>query len=170
MPFIAELSNMKFSEMVTLVGAVVAGITGIFNLAMLAKNRFDRIKVGFGPSSPDVNKDRVYCLHVINFCDHAVKIADYGYIKDNYEKESMAYTLSNQGIDVYFNDIFYPSSTTLKHRGDEMDAGYETKGKVIAVYARTNMQSFLRIGFSNEVTLKDKVNIYWKFIRPKNRY
>ncbi|CAI1133264.1 Uncharacterised protein [Serratia fonticola] len=170
MPFFHELSTMKFTEWITLVGAVVAGLTGVFNLLMLAKNRFDHIKVGTGPASPNVNKDRVDVLHVINCCDHSVKIADYGFISDDFQKESVAYTLSNHNLDIHEQEYVIPISTTLQVRGAEMDAGYDCKRKVIAVYARTNMQSFYRIKFHSGTKIKDRLLVWLKFLWPKYRY
>ncbi|MDU7468620.1 MAG: hypothetical protein E7K92_12000 [Serratia marcescens] len=170
MLFDNEFSSMKFSEWVTLIGAIVAGFTGVLNLLILAKNRFDRIKVGVGASSPNLEKENADMLHVINCCDRPVKIADYGFIQKDYKKNSLAHVLSIPDFGRHRQHVFYPASTVLKARGDDMDAGYDSKEKVIAVYARTNMQYFLRISFSNSVSFKDKLIVKWKFLSRKNRY
>lgn len=73
------MSVKEIGEWVTVVGASVAAIAGVWNLRLQLRGRRDHFVVRLGSASPSIEQETM--LHVVSHSDHPVKLTDWGFIE-----------------------------------------------------------------------------------------
>ena len=66
-------------EWITVIGATVAAIASVWNLALQVRGKRDRLVVGLGSVSPSTDEETL--LHVVSYSDHPIKLSDWGFIE-----------------------------------------------------------------------------------------
>ncbi len=69
----------EIGEWVTITGAAIAAITGIWNLLLQLSGKRDRFVVGLDSVSPTIERETM--MHVVNHSDHRIKLTDWGFIE-----------------------------------------------------------------------------------------
>jgi hypothetical protein len=155
----------KFSEWVTLIGAVVAAVAGIWNLTLSLRGKTDEFRVGLGSATPEATPEMM--LHVISLSDHPITIADYGFIEDKSEtnKEEVFFSFRmafDLDPSLGMENVTYRGTVHLKKRGDPFEAGMMFSPKVIGAFARTMTQKRPKLTFDPNVS-------WWRSLKLRYR-
>lgn len=155
--------NVDFwTQWVTLAVAIVAAVSGVWNLLIQLRGKRDSFKVGMGTVSPEVLPEVM--MHVISTSEHPITVSDYGFIELDgrltsipLEAELSSY-ISHEGL--------FRGSTRLEKRGDAMEVGYSRRRAVIGCFALTNLQSRPKISFSYSTPTWTRMKVHcqawWK--------
>ncbi|WP_271007050.1 hypothetical protein [Pseudomonas aeruginosa] len=134
---------------VTLGGAVIAAISGVWSLVIQIRGKKDSFKVGMGTVSPEPIPETV--MHVVSSSEHPIKVSDYGFIETSGKLTSilmeaeLASYIAHEGL--------FRGSSILEKRGDSMEVGYCRTRPVIGCYALTNLQERPKIAFSYDTPI-----------------
>jgi len=139
----------------TMVGAIVAGLTGIINLIIQHRGKRDRFSVI--PYSYRDYQVREEFMHVINLSDHPVKLADWGWIDKDMRLRSIPSELSEP--DFMDSKPWTTGSEDLEKRNDVFEIGYLRRDWPIGAYARSAAQRRPRIAFRYDVSMRLKIKI-----------
>lgn len=142
------LTRDGIEKWVTLGGAVVGAIAGILNLWWKYREKSDRIRVVCGLIDPQITPGEF--LHVVNLCDHPIRLADYGYVMRTGKLLSLPQMDANEPTDS--ERVSYGSSL-LESRNSSFETGTTLRDRPIGVYARTTNQSKPRVAFRDETSL-----------------
>jgi hypothetical protein len=145
----------------TLVGALVAGLTGIFNLIVQIRGKTDRFYVS--PTSfYDYQVEDVF-IHVVNLSDHPIKLADWGWVDHDKRLRSIPSELSEP--DFIDSHHFENGTPSLEKRNDLFEIGYIRRDRPIGAYARSATQKRPTITFRYDTSvllkLKVRLRVWW---------
>lgn len=146
----------------TLVGALVAGSTGLFNTVLQVRGKRDRFTVD-PYSSSHISDPRCF-MQVINLSDHPIHLHDWGWIDRDGGLRSIRDESSEPGFEGH--DSFTCSSPKLDSRNDTFLVGYRRTMSPIGAYARSATQNRPKISFKYDIPvlkkLKIRVRIWWR--------
>ncbi len=143
---------------VTVVGALVAAITGVWNLLLQMRGKRDRFVVRLGPVSPDNGQETM--MHVVSHSDHPIKIADYGFIEEDGRFQSMRMMWATGNL--HTDEITTVGSTDLASRGAVFEQGYIRRASSLGAFATSTIQTRPRICFDPGVP-------YWRRLKIRLR-
>ena len=75
------MSWEEIGKQVTVIGAVIAAITGSLNLWLQMRGKHDRFVVRMGGLSPSIEPETM--MHVVSLSDHPIKLTDWGFIEND---------------------------------------------------------------------------------------
>ena len=75
------MSWEEIGKQVTVIGAVIAAITGSLNLWLQMRGKYDRFVVRMGGLSPSTEPETL--MHVFSLSDHPIKLTDWGFIEND---------------------------------------------------------------------------------------
>lgn len=151
---------------VTLIGAVVAAVTGSVGLWMQVRGKRDSFKIGIGTVSPEATS--LTFLNVVSRSDHPIKISDYGFIEGNGRLYSIPME-SDLGNHIAHEGVFRGSSM-LEGRGDFFEIGYDRTRPVIGCFAMSNLQSKPKLAFSYETPRWKRLKVRLQTLRKAEAY
>lgn len=143
----------KAKEWVTLAGAVIAALTGIWNL--LARGKRDNFRVGFDTVSPSIQRETM--LHVVSRSDHPIKLTDWGFIEADGRFSSLPMEIEAEGASFGESVLVYGSSE-LATRGASFETGY-TRDDAAGVYAKSITQRLPRVCFDPRMPFRLRLRI-----------
>ncbi len=143
----------EISDWVTVVGAVVAAITGIWNLLLQFRGKRDRFAVGLGSLSPNIERETM--LHVVSHSDHLIRLADWGFIEADGSFRS--FLMDWEAGQLHNEDVLSRGSSELSGFGAHFESGYERREQPLGAYAVSNTQKRPRLYFSSDMP-------YWRRI------
>jgi len=146
---------------VTLVAAVLAAFASIVYLWWKYREKSDRIKVGCGTLSSFAPGE---FLHVVNVCDHPVRLVDYGYVMPGGELKSLP-QLDEEEPD-NCSRITY-GNLLLETRNASFETGTEFRGHPVGVYAITNSQTRPTVAFQQSTPRWTR---YWLYVKVWKSY
>jgi len=152
------MDTKEIWDWVTIIGAVIAAITGVWNLLLQMRGKRDCFVVGLGSVSPTIGQETM--MHVISHSDHPIKIKDSGFIDEDGKLES-TYMLW-QVDQLQSEEITSHGSTDLASRGAVFEQGYIRKKQPLGAFAISVMQKRPRICFYTDVS-------YWRRLRIRLR-
>ena len=132
----------------TLGGALVGAVAGILNLWWKYREKSDKIKVVCGLIDPQITPGEF--LHVVNLCDHPIRLADYGYVMRTGKLLSLPQMDANEPDD---NERITYGSSLLESRNSSFETGTTLRDRPIGVYARTTNQSKPQITFREDTPI-----------------
>lgn len=142
-----------FVKLVTAIGAVIAAITGVWNLFLQLRGKYDNFAVGLDSVSPTIEPETM--MHVVSHSDHPIELTDWGFIEADGRFRSFLMDLeagSLQGDEIYSR-----GSSKLEGFGAHFDTGYKRKTRSFGAYAISVMQKRPRLYFTSEMP-------YWRRI------
>jgi hypothetical protein len=114
------LSVKEVGEWITVIGAAVAAITGIWNLLLQFRGKRDHFVVGLGSVSPVIEQETM--MHVVSHSDHRIKLTDWGFIDSDGGFQSVRMSWES-GV-LTSEEITTRGSSDLAARGDTLESGY----------------------------------------------
>jgi hypothetical protein len=145
----------------TLVGAVVAGLTGLLNAALQIRGKRDQFKVD--PYSSSHRSDPRDFMQVINLSDHPIQLLDWGWI----DKDGRLRSIRDESGEPDFegHESITVSSPKLESRNEMFLVGYRRTKSPIGAYARSATQKCPKISFKYDVPalkrLKVRIRTWW---------
>ena len=133
---------------VTLAGAVLGAVTGVLNLWWKYREKSDRIRVACGLIDPQISPGEF--LHVVNLCDHPVRLADYGFVMRTGKLLSLPQLDADEPCD---NERITYGNALLETRNSSFETGTTLRDHSVGVYARTTNQSKPQITFRKDSPL-----------------
>lgn len=73
------MSWEEVGKQITVIGAVIAAATGIWNFWWQIRGKNDRFAVRMGGLSPSIEPETM--MHVVSLSDHPIKLKDWGFIE-----------------------------------------------------------------------------------------
>lgn len=147
---------------VTLLGAVVAALTGLQSIFWQVLDRRDRIVVKHDSFRPPITPGQG--LFVVNEGKHLVELHDYGFILSNGELFSLPWYFENDGLPDQVEATFVGTSTLGPRERFEVYVDL-TNLKTVGAYARTTTQSLPSIHISDRFNFLHacwyKVRVWW---------
>lgn len=125
------MSVKEISEWVTLVGASVAAIAGVWNLLLQLRGKRDRFVVRLGSASPSIEQETM--LHVVSHTDHPVKLKDWGFIEADGRFRS--FLMDWETGSLQNEEITSRGSSELERFGAHFETGYVRKDAPLGAYA-----------------------------------
>ncbi|MEN6584664.1 MAG: hypothetical protein ABFE02_01255 [Sulfuricella sp.] len=123
---------------VTLIGAVVAALTGFQSFFWQFLDRRDRIVVKFGSFRPPITPGQG--LFVVNKSKHLVELHDYGFVLSNGELFSLPWYFENDGLSDQVEAAFAGTSALEPRARFEVYVDL-TNLETVGAYALTTTQS-----------------------------
>ena len=136
-----------FKGMATMIGAVVAGLTGLFNIYLQVRGKRDRFSLS--PYSYGEADGPAEYMHVVNLSDHTIRIADWGWIDADMKLASGPSEMLSP--DFYQSQQRIMGSTDLENRSDIFEVRYVRK-EPIGAFARSATQATPKLAFKYNVS------------------
>lgn len=151
----------SLEKWVTVTGAVVAAVTGVWNLLLQFRGKRDVFVVRLGSVSPTVERETI--LHVVSHSDHSIKITDCGFIERNGSFCSIRMCWEAGSLQT--DEITHRGSSDLAARSDIFETGYVRSEETFGVYAISATSRYPQIYFHS-------IMPYWRriFIRGRLRF
>ena len=151
---------------VTLIGAVIAAVTGAWNLILQMRGKQDDFVVGMDAATPTIDEETV--LHVISCSDHQIKLKDWGFIDSTGRLQSFIFAC--EVGDLFSEQIVSRGSSCLNQRCDCFETGYKTRNTILGAYAISMTQRRPRICFQDGATLWWRLWIWLRMAWLADRY
>jgi hypothetical protein len=119
---------------ITLVGAVIGGATGVYNLWKSWLEGRDRLFVGFGPLRPVMEPGNA--LYVINLGKHPVELQDYGFVLMDGRLMSLPWFWETLQPGDDEPHSFFRGDLTIDPRG-KFEAGLEYRCRIAGTWAES---------------------------------
>lgn len=133
---------------IALPASVLAIVASGWNLWWSYRDKADRIKVACGLIDPQISPGEF--LYVVNLCDHAIRLADYGYVTRSCTLLSLPQLDADEPADD--QRVTYGSSL-LESRNASFETGTTLRDRPVGVYARTTSQLTPKVAFRLETPL-----------------
>lgn len=128
---------------VTLGGAVVAAVAGVWNLVLQFRGKQDTFKVGLGEISPEVRQE--CSLHIVSTSDHEVLLSDWGFIGTDGRFSSILFDIEVGELQP--EDVYQIGTNHLKQRGALFQTGYCMRRSPGGAYAISRTQRGPTVSF-----------------------
>jgi len=151
----------------TFVGAVVAAVAAVWNLALQFRGKRGKYKVRLGSSVPQAVPETF--MHVTNLSDHLIVISDYGFIQD--DRGLFPFRLEFD-LDPSLQEgdgNIYRGTPHLKRRGSTFEVGMIFLPKVIGAFAKSVTQEHPNLWFHKEVSFVTRIRVRTR-VRVKGMY
>jgi hypothetical protein len=136
-------------DWVTLVGAVVASVTGVLTLWRSYRSESDSIMVRWGSFRPLATQTTD--MYVVNLGKHPVQLSDYGFINEDGSLFSIPwYNQTEYHPDHAHPDDYYGGSALIPPR-DMFAIGMVYRDETVGVYAYTATQTIPRISMKKSL-------------------
>jgi hypothetical protein len=129
----------------TLLGAGIAGLTGLMNFAWQWLDRHDRIFVSCSSLSPSI--EQYNSLYVVNTGKNPVQLRDYGYVLYNGKLMSLPWHWEIEEPSMDSPNSYTDGDKAMKPQGI-FHAGMEFRGSIVGVWAITATQHRPRLAFA----------------------
>jgi len=151
---------------VTVIGVLVAAVTGVWNLLLQIRGKHDRFAVGLGSVSPTIEQETM--LHVVSHSDHLVKLKDWGFIEPSGSFQSIR--MAWETGDLQSDDIVTRGSSDFALRGDVFETGYVRRSQPLGAFAISVTQSRPRLCFDPNVSYGRRLSIRCRLLWTGSRY
>lgn len=151
-------------ELLTLIGACVAAITGILGLFFQLRGKSDNYRVRYGSLKPDISPET--SMHVISRSDHEIIITDYGFIDENRKLQSVFF----ENYENPYRSIRYQGSSTLAKRSSYYEVSFLRNKPAIGTFAISANQNYPRVHFCSGTPLYIRLIIRLKTIWNQSDY
>lgn len=125
------MSIKEFTDYVTLAGAVVAAVAGVWNLIFQMRGKRDLLLVQLGSLSPTIEEETM--LSVVSRSDHPVRLTDWGFIEANGSFTS--FLMEGEVGDLQSEDITSRGNARLESFGQHFETGYVRRERPLGAYA-----------------------------------
>lgn len=125
------MSIKEFTDYVTLAGAVVAAVAGVWNLIFQMRGKRDLFLVQLGSLSPAVEEETM--LSVVSRSDHPVRLTDWGFIEANGTFTS--FLMKWEVGDLQSEEITSRGTAHLESFGQYFETGYVRRDRPLGAYA-----------------------------------
>jgi len=153
-------------EWVTLGGAFVAAVAGVWNLAIQMTGKRDRFLVRLGPFSPDPTPEK--SMHVVSLSDHKILLSDWGFIDKDLKIRSIRVELAFD--DFHEFEVYSRGSSLLEDRSDLYEVGYLRRDEPIGAFALSVAQTRPRVYFASHTPLWQRLVVRTKLLYPRWAY
>ncbi len=157
---------MEFGGWVAVIGAVVAAVTGVWNLLLQMRGKRDHLEVGLDSVFPAIEQETM--MHVVSHSDHPVKLKDWGFIE--YGGSFRSIPMSWETSDLQSDEISSRGSSELATRGAVFETGYVRRSRPIGAFAVSVTQQLPCIGFDSNAPYWQRLWIRLRLLWVKSRY
>lgn len=146
-----------WTKWVTLIGAVVAAVSGVWALIIQLRGVRDEILVSLGTLSPEAIPETM--MNVVSKSDHPIRVVDFGFIDLNGRLVSIP--LEIDLLNLHSDEVERYGSPILNRRGDSFQVGYCMAHGVLGCYARTSLQTrpCMAFGFDTSLVKRARISI-----------
>lgn len=146
-----KMSWEEVGKQVTVIGAVIAAITGSWNLWLQMRGKHDRFVVRMGGLWPSIEQETL--MHVVSLSDHPIKLNDWGFIESNgrFQSARMAWETDQ----LRSEETTHRGSSDLEKRNDHYEWGYICQNPPLGAFAISVTQQYPRICFNSNTP-------YWR--------
>ena len=131
------MSIKEFTDYVTLAGAVVAAVAGVWNLIFQMRGKRDLFLVRLGSLSPAIEEETM--LSVVSRSDHPIRLIDWGFIEANGSFTSFILEWEVGGL--HSEEITSRGTSQLASFGEHLETGYVRRQMPLGAYAMSATQS-----------------------------
>ncbi len=156
----------EINEWVTVVGAVIAAISGCWSLLLQLRGKRDSYTVRLGTVSPSINQET--SLHVVSLSDHPILLNDWGFIEASGLFSSIP--LDEDTRDLQPEDVVCHGSSRLQARGETFEAGYIRSRTPIGAYAKSATHTRPRIGFFADTPYRLRLAVWFRLRISPNHF
>jgi len=125
------MSIKEFTDYVTLAGAVVAAVAGVWNLIFQMRGKRDLFLVRLGSLSPAIEEETM--LSVVSRSDHPIRLIDWGFIEANGSFTSFILEWEVGGL--HSEEITARGAPRLENFGLHFETGYVRRESPSGAYA-----------------------------------
>lgn len=143
-------------KLTTLVGAIIAAVVSVWSLVLQLRAKSDRIRVAVGPIQASTEWPYA-CVSVVSQTDHAMKVADFGFIKPNLTLLSIP--IANIHGNYRSDEVHIIGSLELPARNSLFECGIDG-GRIIGVFAMTTAQHRPTITYMRSVGAWTRLRIW----------
>lgn len=140
-------------DWVTVIGAGVAAITGIWNLLLQLQGKRDIFTVRLDSVSPSIGPETM--MNVVSHSDHPIKITDYGFIEADGKFRS--FHMDWEAGAIHSEEISSRGSSELAGFGEYFESGYVRKILPFGAYAISVTQKRPRLYFTAKMPYMRRV-------------
>jgi hypothetical protein len=151
---------------VTVIGAVIAAVTGIWNLVLQMRGKRDDFVVGLYAVRPVLEEETV--MHVVSHSDHPITLTDWGFIEPDGRLTSI--NMSWETGDLMSEEIVVRGSADLAARGATLESGYTRRKRPVGAFAISVTQSRPRVCFDSDTPYWRRLSVRWRLLRKGPRY
>jgi hypothetical protein len=161
--------DVKFlNEWGTIVGAVIAAITGVTSLFLQFRGKRDNFTVGSGTLTPYAGTESF--MNVVSLSDHPIATVDYGFIEERGERkreEFWSFPEASEHDPALMADgvVMMRGSRFLKERNASFESGMDYGPKIIGAFAKSITQRRPKLRFSSDAGLWTRIRIRWRVSR-----
>lgn len=141
------MSVKEVGDWVTLVGASVAAVTGVWNLSLRLRGKRDHFVVRLGSASPTIDQETM--LRVVSHSDHPVKLTDCGFI--NADGRFASIRMHWEAGALHSDEITSRGSSELGHFGAHFETGHIRREPPLGAYAISITQRRPTLAFAPEM-------------------
>lgn len=134
----------------TLVGAIIAGATGLVNFAWQWRDRNDSIFVRCGPLHPSIDQYNSLCL--VNVGKRPILLHDYGFLLATGKLMSLPLYWEFEGPSLDPTHSYTSGELKILPQGT-FEAGIEYRGSIVGVWAITATQRRPKLAFAHDTPL-----------------
>lgn len=152
-------------ESLTVIGACVGAVAGVWNLYLAFRGKKDRFVVKCDSAMPSDDPETM--LHVISKSDHVIRISDYGFILADGRLHSLP-----MDDDVRFADweIIGRGDLELAGFNSVCERGMVTEVMTIGVYARLVGASRPKVAFNGAASFYDRMKVKCRLLFRPNYF
>lgn len=148
----------------TLIGAIIAGATGIANLTWQWRDRNDSIFVGYGSLHQSI--DQYNSLYVVNVGKQPIQLHDYGLLLTSGKLMSLPWHWETEGPSPHPEHSYTNGERKMPPQGT-FEAGIEYRGSIVGVWAMTATQHRPKLAFAYDAPLWQRAWLTVRhFIKP----
>lgn len=150
----------------TVIGAVIAAVTGIWNLVLQMRGKSDNYIVALHAIRPILEEETV--MHVVSLSDHPIALKDWGFIEPDGRLTSIH--LAWETGELMSDEIVLRGEADLVARGATFESGYRRRSRPAGAYAISVTQTRPRVCFEPDTPYWRRLSIRWQLVRKGSRY
>ena len=143
------MSIKEFTDYVTLAGAVVAAVAGVWNLIFQMRGKRDLFLVRLGSLAPAIEEETM--LSVVSRSDHPIRLIDWGFIEANGSFTSFILEMEVGGL--HSEEITARGTPRLENFGQHFETGYVRRESPMGAYAISATQRRPVLTFDAEMPI-----------------
>lgn len=138
-------------KQITVIGAVIAAMTGVWNFWWQIRGKNDRFVVRMGELSPSIEPETM--MHVVSLSDHPIKLKDWGFIETDgsFQSARMAWETGQ----LHSEETTDRGTPDFARRNDFYEWGYIRRKPILGAFAVSVTQQSPRICFNSDAP-------YWR--------
>lgn len=160
------MSWEEVGKLITVIGAVIAAATGIWNFWWQIRGKNDRFAVRMGGLSPSIEQETM--MHVVSLSDHPIKLKDWGFIESDgsFQSARMAWETDQ----LHSEETTHRGSPDFAKRSDFYEWRYICQNPPLGAFAVSVTQQRPSICFNSNAPYWRRLWIWLQLLWIGSRY